>query len=210
MNKVSKRLISQVMTLAQDELSKAGLKKRNGEIYTFDVIEGVIGWVGLNRAVARDDAVLEINPVVGVRHQDIEKMLAAFLDKEYHSYIPPTSSRHLGYLMQAKTYVPWLFSADGNNQLAVQEMVSTINKYGRPFIENNASLKILCKTLIESRSEIPMQRAYRIPVILFALGKRDEANAFLAEEVTKLGDQVDSAAKQYRRFAERLAEKMRA
>lgn len=209
MRLASRTLISQVMALARYELGKTGFQKRSGEIYTFEVQKGVLGWIGLNRAVARGDGVLEINPIIGVRHQEIEKMLAAFLDAKYHPYIPPTVGVHLGYLMPGITYIPWLFSEDADNQAAIREMASAINTYGRPFVESNASLDSLCKTLIEFRLGIPHQRAYRIPIVFFALGKIDNANTFLADEIAKLGDRADLAAKRYRMFAARLSEKLR-
>jgi ABC-type branched-subunit amino acid transport system ATPase component len=53
-------------------LGSAGFRKRSGDVYTRQVAEDVLGWLGLNRAVNRGDGLLEVNPVVGVRHQVLE------------------------------------------------------------------------------------------------------------------------------------------
>ena len=70
--KASKKLIQEVMLNTQSELGKHGYKKRAGRIFTLYISSDFIGWLGLNRAVQRGDGSLAINPVIGVRYQQLE------------------------------------------------------------------------------------------------------------------------------------------
>jgi hypothetical protein len=64
---ISKELDSNVFALTHTQLSKRGWRKRKPAIFTVDIRDESIGWLGLNTAHYRG-GVLEINPVVGVRH----------------------------------------------------------------------------------------------------------------------------------------------
>ena len=85
-------------------LFSVGFKKRSGgEIFTTEVAAGILGWLGLNRGlVGSNDAVIEINPVVGIRHQEIERIVAELKGVKFHGYAPPTVSVHLGYVTTGK------------------------------------------------------------------------------------------------------------
>ena len=91
-------LISSVSRLATHELENVEVHKRAKDVFTRELTSKVIGWIGLNRAFRKKDQVLEINPVVGVRNQALEKLLAALLNEEFHPFVPPTISINLGYL----------------------------------------------------------------------------------------------------------------
>src|SRR5690606_27740771 len=94
-----KEIRSRVLELVRAELAGLAFEKRAGDIFTRDLTSEVLGWIGLNRATRGRPGVLEINPVVGVRHQPIERLLAELRGEKAHPYVPPTLSVHLGYLM---------------------------------------------------------------------------------------------------------------
>ena len=59
-------------------LVKSGLKKRAGHVFTLEIAAGVLGWLGLNRATKhRGPGEVESSPVVGVRFQEVERLVAA-------------------------------------------------------------------------------------------------------------------------------------
>ncbi len=70
------------METTRQELCAIGMQKRSGDIFTFELNKEAIGWVGLNRAVRNYGGLLAVNPVVGVRHQIIEKTLEDVLKVE--------------------------------------------------------------------------------------------------------------------------------
>lgn len=205
MVKASKKLISEVMEIARQELGNSGMRKRGqGEIYTCELNQETIGWVGLNRAVGHRDGLLEINPIMGVRHQPLERMLADIVGEKFHPCIPPSIGVHLGYLMPQKEYIPWLFADDGGNGIRVKKMVAAIIEYGRPFMEANTTLDALCETMAHSGFGVPHQIAYRLPVAYLMLGQTSVVEGFLRSQLAEIGDRKDPAAQDYREFATRL------
>src|SRR5207244_11481528 len=122
----------------------------NSEIFTIPRISEAIEWRGLNIATqGRGPCVLEINPVVGVRHQELERLVSEPSGIKAHEYIPPSIGTNGGYLMPEKKYKPWLFQERGEYEALVAGMVSTVEKFGRPFMERDAELSILYETMRE-------------------------------------------------------------
>ena len=206
--KANKKIISEVMRIARQELCALGMRKRTGEIYTCKLNEETLGWIGLNRAIERGNGMLEINPVIGVRNQSLEKVLSDIRGEKFHTYIPPSTGIHLGYLMPQKDYVPWLFAEGKDNTAKVKDMVVTIMKYGKPFMKANDTLETLCDTMANSKHGIPEQTAYRLPIAYFLLGERDKARKYLATQLKELGNRTDLAAQQYRRFATEFSKRL--
>ncbi|MER6058920.1 hypothetical protein [Streptomyces albidoflavus] len=67
-------LITAFSTDTRDRMTSAGWRKRTGDIYTHDLGDGFHAWVGLNRASKHHP--LKINPVVGLRYDPLERLLA--------------------------------------------------------------------------------------------------------------------------------------
>jgi hypothetical protein len=59
---------------ARDRMTAAGWRRRSGDIYTLDLGEGHLAWLRLNRATKHHQ--LEINPVMGLRYDPLERLLA--------------------------------------------------------------------------------------------------------------------------------------
>lgn len=201
--------IADVSRAASSLLSDLGFVKHRGDIFTRSVDDGVVGWLGLNRAVARGDGMLEINPVVGVRHQQLERLVATLGGREFHPYIPPTASVHLGYLMPERRYVPWLFSGSQDAERVARQMVSAITDYGLPFIEHNVLLENLVATLESGGASAREQLAYRVPIAYLLIGDVKRSREALDRSVTALGERRDAAAEALRSFAPRLQERLR-
>jgi hypothetical protein len=196
----SRKPIDKAVTACRDRLAAAGFKKRSGEIFTIDVADDVLGWLGLNRAVGRSDAALEVNPVVGVRHEAIERMLAALKGEKFHAYLPPTVSVSLGYLMPEKRYQPWLF-VDSNVTEMADAMVRAVEAYGLPFMKENASPQAVVALMTAGEVGMREQLSYRIPIAYHLLGDDDQACDALATALRDLGDRHDVAADRFRNFA---------
>ncbi len=160
-----------------------------------------LGWLGLNRAVNQGDGVLVINPVVGMRSQPVERLVAELTDEKLHPYLPPTVTRHLGYLMPEVSYVPWLFARLPDAAVIAGRMARAVKEHGLPFMSRNADLAALVETMASSKHGIPDQTAYRLPVGCFLLGRYDAAEEHLRRWQSHLGSRQDPAAGGYRSFA---------
>lgn len=200
--------VAEVSSAAAVGLRKLGFRKREGGVFTRELSDAVLGWVGLNRAVQRRDEQLELNPVVGIRNQQVEKLVAELSGRAVHPYVPPTASIHLGYLMPEQRYVPWLFRRGGQIEQIVARMVSAIDVYGGPFMEANLALDRLAETLAAGHAAIPEQRAYRLPVVYLLLGQTRRAAEIIHETIATLGERDDLAARSLRSFVTRFTERL--
>jgi hypothetical protein len=198
---VNVRLIKEIRKLTTDELIKSGmqLKKR---IFIYEMTKDVWGTLGLNEATG---GFLEINPVIGVSNQTVEKLVLELREKEATQIIA-TVSTHLGYLMPIyKSYRPWNFYEGKDYESKVKRMVATINKYGKRFMEANVDIKTLLTSMRKHGSH--QNNAYRIPVVYYLMGKPILAKEYILNELTKLGDTHpwDIEYKEYaKKFLERL------
>jgi hypothetical protein len=194
--KASKELIQEVMQLAQAGLVGQGYKKRAGQIFTRDLTADFLGWLGLNRAVHRGDGSMAINPVIGVRYQELERNLADLMDEDFHPFTPPTISVNVGYLMPARAYKTWSFDENSDNKRIAGEMIATVEEYGRPFMISMANEETILEALEVSDYSIPANRKYRLPLIHNMRGESDKALAELNKNLAELGEREDLAAQQ--------------
>lgn len=89
-------------------LAELGFRKRAGGIFTVDLEPDVLGWLGLNRASEHQPSgSFEVNPVIGLRLQRVEREVARLTSQPFHQYIPPSASSPLGYLMPEARYRAW-------------------------------------------------------------------------------------------------------
>jgi hypothetical protein len=184
----------------QPLLANLGFRKRAGNVFTLDVAPGVLGWLGLNRAAQHHGpGEVEINPVIGVRFQDVERLVAECRGEELHPYQPPTISSPLGYLMPEKKYKAWLFGPGHSEELAI-DMVNAIATHGVPFMRSVVDLVELRRRLQE-RSGFEHQLAYRRPAAALVAGDAEQARALLHEALVALEGRDDHAAADFRRFA---------
>lgn len=153
-----------------------GFKKRGGDVFTLDVAPGVLGWLGLNRATRhRAIGEVEINPVVGVRFQEVERVVAECRGEKFHAYQPPTISSPLGYLMPEKKYRAWVFSPDCEGDVAT-DMVGAIATHGIAYMRSAAELGELRRRL-QDGSGFAQQLAYRAPAAALVAGDVVQARA---------------------------------
>lgn len=198
---VRQGLVAEASEAWRTALASVGFRKHSGDVYTRQVAEGVLGWLGLNRAVNRGDGLLEVNPVVGVRHQELERVVAGLLDERFHGYSPPTVSVHLGYVMPEGRYRPWLVGSDAPVRDVAAGMVAAVVAYGLPFMDERASLEAVVGSMSDDRAGIAEQLAFRRPVGYLLLGEAERARAEVRASLDRLGDRRDLAAQRFRGFA---------
>lgn len=184
----------------QVRLEAVGFKKRAGQVFTMEVGDGVLGWLGLNRANRhRPPGEVEINPVVGVRHQAVEQVVAELRGEKFHPYQPPTVSTPLGYLMPGERYRAWVLTTGAEHEAA--DLVDAVEKYAVPFMTATSDLATLCQRLDE-RMGFDHQLVYRRPAARLLAGDSPRARELLEAAAADLGDRDDAAAAEFRRFAD--------
>lgn len=206
--RASDQLIKEVTKYAQYALGEHGYRKRSEQIYTLDLSDEFLGWLGLNRAIDRGDGALALNPVVGVRYQPMERTLAEITGEAFHEYIPPTVSVNVGYLMPENSYRSWRFEEGSANQERVLDMIAVVEKVGRPFMDSMADLESLTKALEAKQYSLPEDRQYHLPVLYLLKGEHDLARSHLMRYVEELGQREDLAAQAYRNFAEKMQSRL--
>src|SRR5262249_52463542 len=132
-------IIAAMSAAAKDNLVDAGFRKRTGDIFTRDLGDHALGWVGLNRATYNNRGPLDVNPVIGVRDQEVERLLAELLGERFHPYLPPTVSTPLGYLMPIQWIVTWTFETLDSVPSQAKDMTEAILTYGLPFMRDTSS-----------------------------------------------------------------------
>ena len=74
-------------------------------------------------------------------------MLADLLNREWISYVPPTVSTHLGYLMPERKYLPWMVTKEGTTAETISQLVKSVDAYGIPFMRSSASPQAMVERL---------------------------------------------------------------
>lgn len=186
------------LALVADGLESLGFRKRASRIYTFELGKDFLGWLGLNGT--SKGGVIEINPVVGVRSQEIESQLSSLLGEKSHGYLPPTVSISLGYLMSRKKYQAWFFDGSSSDASSASDLLWAIREYAISFFERNSSFEALEKLLQRSEFAHNEQAMYRLPLIRLIRG--DQAGAMLCCEKYEslLANRTDLASDRYRHF----------
>ncbi len=192
---------------AAEELARLGFRKRGGFVFTRNLAPEILGWLGLNIALNKDRS-LEVNPVVGVRHQRLERLVAELMAIRYHPYNPPSLSIHVGYLTEAPDYSPLLVADDWERASVIGTLGGIVQAYGLPFMTATMDIAALAAKLETGRFGIPHQTALRLPVAYFVLNETGRAQQYLAGQLQELDGRADPQATQYRAFASRLLERL--
>lgn len=197
-----------VLALLQQRLISLGFRKRKSR-FTLLVSDDVLGRVGLNKATSgRGRGVLEINPVIGIHNLRVGRLVAELVGEKFDETGPWLAQANVGYLSPASKYQPFLFVEGIPPDELADRLVDTVKTYGLPFILSNEPLSALLETMRSTRFGNPFNREYGIPVALYLLGRNSEADAFLNDELAKIGSRTDPASQRFRGFASRLREQM--
>jgi hypothetical protein len=129
----AKKLLAEIISIVESKLKRLGFRKTKS-IYVCPLAEDACGWLGLSTATHRSDGRVGINPVVGVRHERIEKMLEDLLRESRAS---ATISIPLGYLTPDRRFLEWLFEPPPFDcRSECERMVQTVELYGIPFMKS--------------------------------------------------------------------------
>lgn len=200
-------LVAEVVEACRERLEHVDFQPRSGDIFTRPAVDDVLGWLGLNRAVGRGDGLVEINPVVGVRHQALEALIAELLGRKRHGYIPATLSSSIGYLMGDSSYRAWMFGGNVPVRDVAEELVSAVAKHGLPYMQRRSSLASIVESMASGEGAKELV-AYRLPVGHLLLGDPNSAMDAIERSQSEIGTRQDLAAQRFRQFAAAFRNKL--
>lgn len=195
--------------LIHERLAELGFQPRRLGILSCDLADDVIGWLGLNTATRGQKGVIEVNPVVGIRHQRIERLLAELMAEPFDDLVPPTIAGNVGYLSPPHRYLTFTFGvALCNNQISDQ-LAEAINRHALTFMKKIINLDALVQAMQENPPlGMVEQLQYRLPIALWLLGDTQHAKNSLGRSIAKMEPRSDPAATRYRAFAAALFDRI--
>ncbi|GMO62130.1 MAG: hypothetical protein Ta2A_08570 [Treponemataceae bacterium] len=185
------------MSAIENMLQKHGFKKKKG-MHIKSLTENAIAWLGLNRASFKN--YLAINMVVGLRFQDVEKAMYEYLGETDNGVFPPTFASNIGYTYGAH-YYEVVFQSDDEISARVADMENALVQFGIPFFEQHTSLESIEPVLRTNKYGIPEYNAYRLPIVLNMLDKKQDAADCVNAWLEEISPRTDEAAERYRLFA---------
>lgn len=208
MNHLKSNFVKKVIRTVEQQLFAIGFQKRKLGILSCESTRDTIGWIGLNIAAGRGDGIFEINPIVGVRNQRIERIVAELNNDLFNELSPPSLSGNIGYLMPENRYLPFLFREEASIEAVGDKLCETVKTYGMPFIKKLSDLASLVEAMANARFRINEIVVERIPVGLWLLGDKDGVELFLADQLMQINNRNDPAAIKYKNFAKKLQERV--
>lgn len=186
-------------------LESAGLRKRAGDVYTFDSgVDGTLGRVALNTASNSPGGRFEINPVVGVCHEGVESRRAALQGTKARRYELATLSSAVGYLMPEGAYRAWYFQDGSDFDEVAGDLAAAVVAYGFAFGQEHAELEVIADDLEQVRFTTLEARKTRLPIAYQLLGRPQEARRTLDASLAEVKSETHLAAEQFRTFVERF------
>jgi len=194
--------VNDPLRLLQEPLVQLGFRRRTTGIYTLDLGHEVLGWLGLNKATRHyEPGRALINPIVGVRHQRVERLVSEILGERVHEYVPPTVSTPIYSLMDHSTYTEWILGGPGS-QPVLEALVAAVRDRAVPFMRDHIDLTSLLRAI---EAGLGYDLDYRKAVVLAEMGRSEAAKAFLTTGVDSLQGRQDDAAQRLRTFAKAFA-----
>jgi hypothetical protein len=195
-----KAFVTEILRIAAGELALMGMRKSGG-IHTYRLGADAFGWLGLNTITHRADGRVGLNPIAGVRHVGIEKLLEQLSGKDRFQ-LNPTISTAIGYLMPEHRYVEWLFEPGPFDYVTeCKTMVMAVKMYGIPFMESNTSLLPIINHLEQYRFTTREAATYRLPIAYWLAKQYELATAYIENRMSEIDNRQDVAAQDYRNFA---------
>jgi hypothetical protein len=201
----AKKLLAEIISIVESKLKRLGFRKTKS-IYVCPLAEDACGWLGLSTATHRSDGRVGINPVVGVRHERIEKMLEDLLRESRAS---ATISIPLGYLTPDRRFLEWLFELPPFDcRSECERMVQAVELYGIPFMKSKTRLEDLLQDLEQLRFTVRENAVYRVPIAYLLSGKTEMAEATVKKQLAELETHNDLFAQAYKRFASNFLQRV--
>ena len=202
---VPKGLVAAARKRIQDQFATVGFAKHGHGFSLFrDLNSELAGSVILQSINDGGDGVVHICPWVVMTHIELEKRIAELCEEPYHRYDVSSWSTTLGYLLPVKRHTEWHFPDFAAIPATVNDLFEQFMEYGWPFLESHASLEAIYELIIKRNNVGIWPYAYKVPVMLILLDRKDEARHYVEEKLVLWANERYPAADDYRHFAHRL------
>jgi hypothetical protein len=178
--------------------------KRRGVLLQPGGNAAVTGWLGLNVGTWSLPDVLHVNPVVGVRHVPLEKLLVELAGRKAPV---PCVSLPLGNIMPQNYHQQWDFPAVGDLETVAQDLAKTVAEYGQPFIDRWSDWSTYSDEIEDSGLLLEDEKHIVLPLVAEINGDRHGAELLIQRELNRIGEAPDVYSSSYRAFATKFAAK---
>lgn len=114
-----------VMAEIKPRLELHGLRKRAGWIFTIELSEECLGFCGLNNTWDGHHQELSVLPILGVRHQTVERICAELAGRDFHPYAGVTIRGPLEKLLSPR-FKNWKFVAGEDHAPGAAELAAVV------------------------------------------------------------------------------------
>jgi hypothetical protein len=195
-------LIAAFNAAARDQMKAAGWRKRTGDIFTYDLGNGYLAWLGLNRSTKRHP--LWVNPVMGVRCEPLERLLDELLEDRSRG-IGCTVARPIGYLTPANSFLKLEVETVEDAKAAAERLRTLVEAYGMPFARGLADDKRFEIALRDPRLVGNVGYSpFRHVAFLFLRGRRGEAQQVIERDLAEYEANDGALEYLYRAFVQQL------
>lgn len=182
-------------------LREHGYAPRRG-VWKWPMRDGVWGWLGLNTGQGYDEGSWLINPVVGVRHDQIEDLVMSFLPPTRTVAFTPTLSSNYGHYRQPPEYLEFTLRGQPTDEAVVRLLAETIDAEGKAAATPMQDLSVLRARMKANRIGIPHEIQLRYPIVCVLCGDGDEADRTVSELLEGCTDQSNPYHVHVRKYLE--------
>jgi len=159
-------------------LADHGLARKRSDEYLWPLADGFQGWLSLIYHSRPEAALIDVDPLVGVRSTAIEHV-AKQLGGDRRSWLSSASTQLWNLTPDRSSWLAYLrFETDQPIGPPAQELIAGFEMYGRPWAEARATLPALREELAREEHPAPAVACRRIAAHLLC-GDRAAAEADL-------------------------------
>lgn len=170
-----------------ERLKAAGWRKHAGLVFSLPLegadtqdADGEVarGRVSFNVASFGVSDSAQVNPLVGVVHPGVERLVAQYRDLPYRRYGASTVGTNLGYLggREGSWTVPAEATPTASRQ--IDAILGRLDSHGIPWMRQHATLEQILSAA-RNDDQHDWYTPYRVPVVLRLLGRDEEALAYV-------------------------------
>jgi hypothetical protein len=168
-----------VFDLFHRYLTSKGMEEKKSGIYIGTISEDTLSWLGLNEAIKDGGEYIKVNPLLGIRHQGIARLVADLTGEKMDPFSPPTVSMPLGYLTPKRSFTTVDFFLPWDIGPPFERFTQDFEEYGSRFYEAGASLAGLLGYLEDRMFRRPNQTDYYLPACYYLLGEYSKAEGYV-------------------------------
>jgi hypothetical protein len=189
-----------VMAEIRPRLEFHGLRKRAGWTFTIALSEECLGFCGLNETWDGYHQELSVLPILGVRHQTVERVCAELAGRDFHPYVGITIRTSFSELLSPRRFRDWKFVAGEDHAPGAAELAALVGDVGLPWMREHATLEAVLSEM--RRGNVGgFNDDRRLPVALAVAGHHAEALEEMEQRVRAYDGDSQPYAEELRAFA---------